>query len=159
MCAENSEHIDADDLDFQRVVLLLLEHLYKGGYRYFYTGLFEGFDLTAADLVLAMKLKDGYKDAKLIYCIATLDQASDYQPFNRNLFADILGKADDGLIIGQRFVGSKLTIEDEFIEHSNLIVYWNDLDDPDPDLEFSLDKAREKGLQLINIREIHEEEL
>ncbi len=59
--------------------------------------------------------------------------------------------------IGLNFKGIKLAIEDEFIDKCSLVVCWDDGEDTD--LAFSLDKARKAGLQIMNVRDIHEGEI
>ena len=156
MGAENSVLLSNLDMELQRTLFGLLSSLYDGGYRYFYSGLYEGFDLIAAEMVEMMKMRGGRDDARLITVITTDAQASDYAPHNRTQFADLLARADHPFVIGQQFPGSKLTVEDEFIDKCALVVCWDDGEDGD--LTFSLDKARKDGLQIMNFRDIHREE-
>jgi uncharacterized phage-like protein YoqJ len=156
MGAENSVELDNLDMGLQRTLLGLLSSLYTGGYRYFYTGLYEGFDLIAAEMVEMLKMRGGRDEARLVAVITTESQSSDYASENRAQFADLFARADHPYRIGQQFAGSKLAVEDEFIDKCDLIVCWDDGEDAD--LAFSLDKAREAGLQIMNVRDIHREE-
>ncbi len=157
MGAENSTSLDNLDMELQRKLSDLLTELYRGGFRYFYTGLFEGFDLLAAEMVEMLKMRGGHDEARLVAVITTEGQAIDYAPHNRVQFADLFARADHRTAIGLNFTGSKLAIEDEFIDKCSLVVCWDDGEDTD--LAFSLDKARKAGLQIMNVRDIHEEEL
>jgi uncharacterized phage-like protein YoqJ len=103
-----------------------------------------------------MKMRGGRDDARLVAVITTEGQASDYESDNREQFADLFTNADYPYKIGQNFVGSKLAVEDEFIDKCDLIVCWDDGEDAD--LAFSLDKAREAKRQIMNVRDIPAEE-
>lgn len=159
MGAENSADLDYLDMDFQRKLYVLISKLYEGGYRYFYTGLYEGFDLMAAEVLTMLRKRGGHDEAKLICCVTSSSQADDYYAVNRAHFVDILSDSDnEKCIIGMHnFPGSKLAIEDEFIEACGLVLCWDDGEDSD--LTFSLDKAAESGLQIMNFRDIQEEEI
>ena len=151
MGAENSQTLDTDDMELQRTLFALLSTLYDGGYRHFYTALREGFDLIAAEMVEMMKMRGGRDEARLVAVITTESQAVDYAPDNRAQFADLFARADRRCVVGQQFAGSRLAIEDEFIDKCDLIVCWDDGEDSD--LAFSLDKARATKRQIMNVRD------
>jgi uncharacterized phage-like protein YoqJ len=156
MGAEGSTSLDNDNMGLQRTLFKLLASLYDGGYRYFYSALHEGFDLLAAEMVRMMKMRGGRDDARLVAVITTEGQASGYEAENREQFADLFTHADYPYRIGQNFAGSKLAVEDEFIDKCDLIVCWDDGEDAD--LAFSLDKAREAKRQILNVKDIPAEE-
>jgi uncharacterized phage-like protein YoqJ len=156
MGAENSVALDNLDMELQKTLFGLLASLYDGGYRYFYTGLYEGFDLVAAEMVEMLKMRGGRDDARLVAVITTAAQCSDYAPDNRSQFADLFARADYPFVIGEQFAGSKSAVEDEFIDKCALIVCWDDGDDAN--LSFSLDRARTAGCQIINVRDMLGEE-
>lgn len=152
MAAENSNGLSNLDMELQQKLYTLLHQLYEGGYRYFYSGLYEGFDLIAAEMVVMLKMRGGHDEAKLICCVTTEGQAQDYAPENRAQFLDLLSEADELTIIGQQFSSSKLVVEDEFINACDLILCWDDGEDSD--FSFSLGKATETGAQIMNLFEI-----
>jgi uncharacterized phage-like protein YoqJ len=152
MGAENSTVLDNLDIKFQRTLFEFLTSLYDGGYRYFYTALLEGLDLIAAEIIEMMKMRGGRDEAQLVAVVTTENQAADYAPENRAQFTDLLTRADHLHIVGHQLPGSKLAIMDEFVEKCATIVCWDDGEDPD--LTFTLDKARTAGLQVVNINEI-----
>ncbi len=156
MGAENSATLDNLDMELQRTLFGLLASLYDGGYRFFYTGLHEGFDLIAAGTVETMKMRGGRDDARLVAIISTDGQASDYAPENRSQFADLFSRADYPHRIGEQFPGSKQAIEAEFIDKCSMVVCWDDGEDPD--LALTLDNARAAGLQIVNVKDIHGED-
>jgi uncharacterized phage-like protein YoqJ len=154
--AENSTDLTTLDMDLQGKLFELLSLLYKGGYRYFYSALFEGFDLIAAEMVAMLKMRGAHDEIKLITVITTEGQASDYSPHNSVQFADLFARADHRTVIGMSFTGGRLAIEDEFIDASALVVCWDDGEDDE--LTFALGKAEDKGLQILNVKEIQSED-
>ena len=156
MGAENSDALSTYDMELQRALSALISTLYDGGYRYFYTALREGFDLIAAEMVKMMKMRGTLKDARLVAVITTEDQAINYSSDNLTQFHDLFAGADHPYMIGRQFSGSKLVIEDEFIDKCDLIVCWDDGEDPN--LTFTLNKARETKRRIINVLDLNREE-
>ena len=74
-----------------------VRRLYSLGYRYFLSGMAEGFDLLATQAVTALKAE--YTDIRLIAVVPFSQQSNRYRPENKSLYDRIMKTADETIIL------------------------------------------------------------
>jgi uncharacterized phage-like protein YoqJ len=90
------------DKDFsQRLLKKYVLSLIEDGVEIFYTGMAMGFDLIAAETVLALKKK--FPQVKLIACIPYYGQERNFSGKDKGRYASILKKADEKVLISETF--------------------------------------------------------
>ncbi len=78
-----------------------IENLYINGYRNFYCGMAEGFDLTCATVVIAQKKVN--PDIRLIAVIPFADQQKSFSLQNRIIYSNVLGLCDEIITLSDRY--------------------------------------------------------
>lgn len=78
-----------------------MKRLYSLGYRYFLSGMAEGFDLLAAQAVADLKME--YTDIRLIAVVPFRRQSDRYRPENKSLYDRIMKTADETVILREDY--------------------------------------------------------
>ena len=78
-----------------------VKRLYSLGYRYFLSGMAEGFDLLAAQAVADLKME--YTDIRLIAVVPFRRQSDRYRPENKSLYDRIMKTADETVILREDY--------------------------------------------------------
>lgn len=81
----------------QETVVSLIER----GARVFYCGMAKGFDLFAAECVLA--LKERYPDISLIACIPCYGQEKNYSEADKKRYVQILSKSTQNILVSENY--------------------------------------------------------
>lgn len=99
--------------------------LYTQGYKTFYNGMANGFDLITAEAVLTARRY--FKDIRLVAVIPFKGQAERYDAEDKATYEKVLKTADEVVVISERyFKGCFLRRNDYMIRHSDKIVaYWD----------------------------------
>lgn len=87
---------DFDELLLRRVV----SDLVAGGTTRFLCGMAVGFDMKAAQAVIALKKE---KKIELVACIPCENQAERFSAENKRLYCEILGECDDKIIFSKTY--------------------------------------------------------
>lgn len=98
---------------------------YNTGTCNFICGMAMGFDILAAETVLA--LKNEYQDITLTVVVPFRNQSAKYSMTDKRRYQDIMGKADKVIILSETYYdGCFLRRNDYMLNHSNrLIAYFN----------------------------------
>lgn len=102
-----------------------VRRLYSLGYRYFLSGMAEGFDLLAAQAVADLKMK--YTDIRLIAVVPFRRQSDRYRPENKSLYDRIMKTADETVILREDYCkGCFHHRNDYLIDNSEIVLaYWD----------------------------------
>ena len=82
-------------------VITMIKNLYEEGFREFYSGMAEGFDMIAAEAVL--QLKEQYEDMTLAAAIPFRAQAEWFDPQDQLLYRELLKKADRVVMLSEKY--------------------------------------------------------
>ena len=102
-----------------------VKRLYSLGYRYFLSGMAEGFDLLAAQAVADLKME--YTDIRLIAVVPFRRQSDRYRPENKSLYDRIMKTADETVILREDYCkGCFHHRNDYLIDNSEIVLaYWD----------------------------------
>ena len=102
-----------------------VRRLYGLGYRYFLSGMAEGFDLLAAQTVADLKAE--YTDIRLIAVVPFRHQSNRYRPENKSLYDRIMKTADETVILREDYrKGCFHHRNDYLIDNSEIVLaYWD----------------------------------
>lgn len=99
---------DFDELLLERVVL----NLVKGGVKRFLCGMAVGFDMKAAQAVIA--LKDKY-EVELVACLPCENQAERFSARNKELYNDILSRCDKVVVLEKEYTRGCMLRRDRYL--------------------------------------------
>lgn len=126
-----------------------VRRLYSLGYRYFLSGMAEGFDLLAAQAVTALKAE--YTDIRLIAVVPFRRQSDRYRPENKSLYDRIMKTADETVILREDYrKGCFHHRNDYLIDNSEIVLaYWDK--QPYGGTYYTVGKARMMNRNIINL--------
>jgi uncharacterized phage-like protein YoqJ len=87
--------------------------LYKEGYRTFLCGMAVGFDLLAAEIVLALKKKNPH--IKLIACIPCIGQEKYFSKTDQKRYVEAVAKADEQVILADAYYRGCMQARDKYM--------------------------------------------
>ena len=126
--------------------------LYISGYRHFMSGMAEGFDLLAAEVVL--KIKKIHPDIKLTAVIPFSGQSFRFSDKDKSRYATVLQQCDDTVLITkQYFAGCFHRRNDYLADNSNVIVSYFDGTSSGGTF-YTVSRAKAKNIPIININQI-----
>lgn len=133
----------------QLAVIEQVERLYSQGYRTFYNGMSEGFDLLAASAVIACRWK--YKDIRLVAVVPFLNQSARYEPLDKIQYQTFLNEADEVAILSESYYrGCFHRRNDYLMEHANIVIaYWDGIFKGGT--FYTIKKAQQDNKQIINL--------
>ena len=135
------EEFDAELLD--RVI----KNLVVSGVDTFYCGMAVGFDLAAAESVLALKKKN---PIKLIACIPCEGQKESFSEHDKIRYNRILQGCDEQIILSDRYYNGCMQNRDRFmVDNSGVLVCF--LRKGDGGTFYTVNYARKKGIKIIEI--------
>lgn len=125
-----------------------VERLSAEGFRHFLTGMAEGFDLAAAEAVLAVRQA---RPVRLICVVPFPGQAKGFSPQNLERYRAILEEADEVITTAPAYHrGCFLRRNDFLIEHAaHLIAYYNG--EPKGGTHYTVKRAQKYGLPIENL--------
>ena len=126
-----------------------VKRLYSLGYRYFLSGMAEGFDLLAAQVVADLKTE--YTDIRLIAVVPFHRQSDRYRPGNKPLYNRIMKTADETVILREDYCkGCFHHRNDYLIDNSEIVLaYWDK--QPYGGTYYTVGKARMMNRNIINL--------
>lgn len=122
---------------------------YHSGIRHFLCGMAVGFDMLAAETLLAMKAD--YPDIRLTAVIPFRNQPDRFSPKDKERYQSILGKADNVIMLGETyFDGCYLRRNDYMLNLScHVIAYFNG--EPKGGTFYTCRRAERMGLDITNL--------
>ena len=124
--------------------------LINAGYCYFGAGGALGFDTLAAETVLALKTK--FPHIKLILVLPCLTQANGWSMADKKRYAEIKQAADKVVYTSQNYsFGCMHKRNRHLVDNSSVCVCY--LTEAKGGTFYTVNYAREKGLQVINVAE------
>lgn len=126
-----------------------VRRLYRLGYRYFLSGMAEGFDLLAAQAVAGLKAE--YTDIHLIAVVPFRHQPDRYRPGNKSLYNRIMKIADEAVVLREDYhKGCFHRRNDYLIDNSEIVLaYWDK--QPYGGTYYTVGKAQMMNRIIINI--------
>ncbi len=101
----------------------LVKALVKEGVETFYCGMAAGFDLCAAEAVLAEKKKK--PNVKLIACIPCYDQDKSYSETDKKRYVEILQKADEKVQLFERYFNGCMLVRNRYMaDRADILVAY-----------------------------------
>lgn len=127
----------------------MVMYLYGQGYREFYTGMAQGFDMTAAEAVL--KLREHYEDIALVAAIPFRAQAEWFDPQDQMLYRELLKKADRVVMLSEKYYrGCYLRRDTYMVSRASMVIaYWDNV--CNGGTYHTVKKAVETGREVINL--------
>lgn len=104
----NLTNTDFDELLLERVV----ENLIKTGTKRFLCGMAVGFDMKAAQAVIALK---GKYDIELVACLPCENQSARYSERNKTLYEEILSQCDEVITLAGGYVSGCMHRRDRYL--------------------------------------------
>ena len=122
---------------------------YHSGIRHFLCGMATGFDMLAAETLLAMKAD--YPDIRLTAVIPFRGQSCKFNPADKERYRSILGKADNMVCLSETyFDGCFLRRNDYMLNRaSHIIAYYNG--EPKGGTFYTCRRAERMGLDITNL--------
>ena len=99
---------DFDEHLLERVIL----NLVKNGYTRFLCGMAVGFDMKAAQAVLALK---GEYDIQLVACLPCTNQSERFSAKSKALYDEILGQCDERIVLGEEYARGCMQRRDRYL--------------------------------------------
>ena len=110
------------DFNYKRIDEAI-EDLYESGYRIFLNGMALGFDTLCFKRL--MVLRKVYSDIKIIACVPCNDQAELFSERDKKIYADMLEKADDKIVISESYTETCMKERDRFmVDNSSVCVSY-----------------------------------
>ena len=122
--------------------------LYSKGYTTFLSGVAEGFDMIAADVVLS--LKNEHADIELIAVIPFVGQERSYTPQQLEQYNNILSNCDSKIIISEHYFQGVFFLRNDFLINncSHLVAYY---DGQKGGTKYTVKKAEKNSIPILNI--------
>lgn len=125
-----------------------LESLYARGFRTFLSGMAAGFDLAAAEAVLALRAR--YPDVRLVVTIPFPEQAARFPAARRRIYEEVLARADGAELIAPAYhQGCYARRNDFLVDHAAVVVAW--YDGSPGGTRYTLERARRRGREIIHL--------
>lgn len=126
----------------------VVEELYERGVRTFMSGMAVGFDLAAAETVLA--LRGRLPELRLVCAVPFAGQQCSFHAVDRERFQRILAAADEVRILSDRyFTGCFLRRDDYLVDHASVIVAW--YNGSPGGTHYTVRRARKRSIEVINL--------
>ena len=125
-----------------------LEGLCREGYTTFLCGMAEGFDLLAAETVLA--LRGQYPDTRLVAVVPYPGQARGFDPATRQRYDDALSQAAEVITLSDRYTPDCFHRRNDYLtDHcSVLVAFYNGTPGG---TAYTVRRARQQGIRLLNL--------
>lgn len=127
----------------------VLERLYADGYRVFLSGMAVGFDLAAAESVLA--LREAHTDIRLVCVVPFAGQEFHFRPEDRARYSRVRERADETIIICETYhPGCYARRNDFLVDHASVLVAW--YDGSAGGTRYTVRRGMRSGLRIENLR-------
>lgn len=127
---------------------LTLEDLYARGFRTFLSGMAAGFDLAAAEAVLALRAR--HPDVRLIAVIPFQGQERYFRAPMRERYLRVLAAADDAETLAPAYhQGCYARRNDFLVDHARVVVAW--YDGSPGGTHYTVERALRRGLEILGL--------
>ena len=132
-------------------VVEMVTELYGKGYKAYYTGMANGFDMIAAEAVL--QVREEYGDIVLIAAVPFRKQPLWFDAEDQLLYARLLERTNRGEMVSENYhKGCYLRRDEYMVRKADMIIaYWDHV--PDGGTFYTMNKALESGKPVINLYE------
>ena len=145
-CAFSGHRYELEDFDAE-LLERVIKNLIMTGADVFYCGMAKGFDLCAAESVLALKKSF---PVKLIACIPCGGQQDGYSKHDKIRYNRILENCDEQILLSNRYYNGCMQSRDRFmVDNSDVLVCY--LRKDDGGTFYTVNYARKKGVKIIEI--------
>lgn len=128
----------------------VLESLYVRGYRNFLSGMAIGFDLAAAEAVVA--LRRAHSDVRLIAVVPFRNQSARFPADQRLLYERLLSEVDGVEILSETYHrGCYARRNDFLVDHARVIVAWYD-GTTGSGTHYTVERARARNRVIFDLR-------
>lgn len=136
-------------LRIRTALIISVTELYRQGYTVFYSGMANGFDLLAAEVV--QTLRNYYKDIRLIAVVPFIGQSKYYDAKDKALYDSLLEGSDEVITLSSRYYrGCFLRRNDYMIQRSRkIIAFWDG--NPKGGAYYTARKAAKNNIEFINL--------
>lgn len=119
-------HKNADYLEFENRLFEQVLILAKEGCRTFYCGMAMGFDIIAAETVLAVK--NAFSEPLKLICVLPFEnQSYNFSPHWKTRFNSVLQKCDEKIILADKyFAGCYQERNIYMVDNSDYVITWFD---------------------------------
>lgn len=125
-----------------------VRQLHASGVRTFLTGMAVGFDLAAAEAVLACR--DTIPDMRLVAVVPFRGQASRFPSPDRERYERILAAADERVVLSEGFYRGCYAVRNDYlVEHASRLVAW--YDGSPGGTRYTVRRAERKGRRIIHL--------
>ena len=101
----------------------IIKTLIEEGVTTFYAGMAIGFDLVAAEAVLALKKK--YPSVKLVACIPCYNQEKTFPAEDQKRYVKILKKADEQVVLAEHYFSGCMQLRNRYmVDHADVLVAY-----------------------------------
>lgn len=140
---ENLQYCLKFKSDLKQVLIAAINY----GLTTFLTGMAEGFDMIATEILL--ELRETYK-IRIIAVIPCLDQEIKWKPEQQARYRKIIEQCDDKIILSKQYTQTCMNDRNKYmVEHSSVcIAYWNGKPSGTGN---TIGFAEENGLKIINL--------
>ena len=129
----------------------VVTELYGQGYKEYYTGMANGFDMAAAEAVL--QVKEEYGDIMLVAAVPFRKQPLWFDAEDRLLYTCLLERVDRVVMVSENYHKGCYLRRDEYMVRKAdvIVVYWDLV--PKGGTFYTVSKALESGKPVINLYE------
>lgn len=126
----------------------LLDAMYARGFRTFLSGMAVGFDLAAAEAVLALRSR--CSDVRLVAVIPFAGQERRYAPSDRARYAEVVARAYERVVLRPAYGPGCYRVRNDFlVEHADEVVAW--YDGSTGGTRYTVGRALRLGLRVRNL--------
>ncbi len=125
-----------------------VETLYERGMRTFLCGMAVGFDMAAAEAVIAGR--ELHRDIRLVAVVPFGEQAMRFNDTDRERFQTILRAADDTLLLSAEYHAGVYAFRNNYlVDHAAVVVAW--FDGSSGGTGYTVQRALSRGREVINL--------
>lgn len=137
------------DAQIRYGIIMNVIRLYEQGYKVYYNGMANGFDLVSAQVILM--LKRWYSDIHLIAVVPFKSQSVRYDGTDKTLYDEILKQADEVKVLSENYYkGCFLRRNNYMIERSDkIILFWDG--EQKGGTYYTAMQAQRKNIEYINL--------
>lgn len=130
------------------VLRVVIRELYDRGLRTFLSGMAVGFDLAAAEAVLACR--ESMPGLRLVAVVPFRGQQSRFGVQDRERYARVLGASDEVIYLSERYYERCYAVRNAYLtDHASVLVAW--CNGSRSGTQQTVCLARRRGLEVLNL--------
>lgn len=148
-CFTGHRHLSSPEIPrISRLLTDTVRKLWKSGFRRFLCGAAMGFDLLAAESVIA--LREELEGLRLILVIPCADQTRNWNPRDREKWNDICGRADEKVILSPFYYEGCMQVRNRYmVDRSSVCVAY--MRHGNGGTSSTVSYALQSGVEVVNI--------